>query len=126
MRKMLMLSIAVLVAACSSTTDPAAKTITVRVVDDAGAGVGRMPVTALTTEGVSVKGVTRKDGTVHLGVAGAGVYLVSVTPREGYLRGIDPLVRTFSVDPTGSASIQFQVWRAGVSQAERPPEQLWW
>jgi hypothetical protein len=128
MRKMLMLSVAALLAACSSsgTTDPAAKTIDVRVVDDVGAGVWRMPVTALTSDGLTVTGVTRRDGTVHLGVAGTGVYQVSVTPREGYLRGTDPLVRTVSVDPTASASIQFQVSRAGISQAEHPPEQLWW
>ena len=85
-----------------------------------------MPVSVLTSDGLTVTGVTRRDGTVHLGVAGTGVYQVSVIPREGYLRGTDPLVRTVSVDPTASASIQFQVSRAGISQAERPPEQLWW
>jgi hypothetical protein len=128
MRKMLLLSAVTLITACSSgsTTDPAANTIDVRVVDDVGAGVWRMPVTALTSDGVIVKGVTARDGTVHLGIAGAGVYQVSVIPREGYLRALDPLVRTVSVDPAASASVQFQVSRAGVSQAERPPEQLWW
>ena len=128
MRKVLMLSAVALLAACSSsgTTDPAAKTINVRVVDDIGAGVSRMPVTALTSEGLTVRGVTRRDGTVRLGVAGTGVYQVSVTPREGYLRGTDPLVRMVSIDPAASASIQFQVSRAGISQAEHPPEQLWW
>ena len=85
-----------------------------------------MPVTALTSDGLTVKGVTRNDGRVHLGVPGSGVYQVSVIPRAGYLRGTDPLVRTVSVDPAASASIQFQVSRAGVSQAEHPPENLWW
>ena len=127
MRKLLVLSAAVLLSACSSgaSTEPALNVISVRVVDDAGNGVERMPVTAVMAGGVSVKGVTRNDGTVKIGIAHLGVYQVSMVPRDGYIRATDPLTRTMSIDANTSASIQFQVWRSGVSTGETPPE-IWW
>lgn len=128
MRRLLVFSVAAVLAACSSggTTGPDANVINVRVVDDIGTGVGRMPVTAIMSNGASVRGVTREDGTVKIGVADAGTYQVSVVPRDGYLRGVDPLVRTISVSASESASIQFLVSRAGISTAETPPQIAWW
>jgi len=127
MRRFLVLSAAAVLSACSSgaSTEPALNVINVRVVDDAGNGVGRMPVTAVMTNGVSVRGITRSDGTLKIGIAQLVVYQVSMVPRDGYLRATDPLTRTMSIDPNTSASIQFQVWRSGVSTAETPPE-IWW
>ena len=128
MRRLLVLSVAAAMAACSSggSTGPAANVINVRVVDDAGIGVGRMPVTAVSSSGAEVRGVTHGDGTVKISVTESGVYQVSMIPREGYLRSLDPLTRTVSVDAAQAASIQFQVWRSGVSTGENPPERLWW
>ena len=128
MRRLLVLSVAAVLSACSAggSTEPAVSVINVRVVDDTGTGVGRMPVTAVMSSGTIVKGVTRGDGTVRISVTESGVYRVSMVPREGYLRAADPLTRTISVDAAAAASIQFQVWRSGVSQAETPPETLWW
>lgn len=128
MRRLLALSVVMAIAACSGreVTEPQLNVISVRVVDDAGTGVGRMSVTAMMSNGTTVTGVTRKDGTLRIGVSDAGVYRVSLVPREGYLRAQDPLVRTIAVEPEASASVQFQVWRVGVSQAEPTTETLWW
>ncbi|HEX6574417.1 MAG TPA: hypothetical protein VF042_05550 [Gemmatimonadaceae bacterium] len=128
MRRLLVLAAALGIAACNSggSTSPDVNVINVRVVDDAGEGVVRMPVYAVTSSGETLKGVTRRDGTVRLAVSGAGTYQLSVIPRDGYIKAIDPLTRTVSVDAMTAASVQFQVYRIGVSTGERPFEPVWW
>jgi hypothetical protein len=112
------------VSACSSgtPTGPRGPVLNVRVIDDAGAPVDRMPIKVTMSEDSRVDGRTGRDGTADIRLTAAGTYEVRVIPRDGYLAGIEPLSKTVTVEANGAVTLTFTVHRAGVSTADPKPE----
>jgi len=100
-------------AACGSPSGPSGPRLSVSVRDDAGLTIERMPVTVRQAGVTLVTTRTDDRGVVDIAVPGAGSYEVQVVPRAGYIRGRDPLTKQVSVN--GGGSVQFTVYREGVS-----------
>lgn len=127
MRPLVLMSLIVSVAACSgNSTQPTSMVINVTVRDDRGAPVDRMPVTVTVSEANQVNTRTRRDGTVGIGIAGEGVYLVRVIPRAGYVGSAPGLTKTVRISANEDAAVSFTVYREGVSTAEPPVERFPW
>ena len=110
----------IIAAACSNGVEPASQVINVRVVDDRGVAVDRMPVTVSLTSVIQDTN-TGRSGSVDIALPAAGEYTVHVVPRAGYLRGPDPLTRKVFVAPSGRVNVEFVVFRAGVSTGDPRP-----
>ena len=123
-RHFMLMSLVVAVAACDSGkgTGPDGTVITVRVVDDIGTPVNRMPVRVSQSESSLLDARTRDDGTASIEVTSPGDYRVYVVPRAGYLAGREPLSRTVTVAPNSTVNVEFVVQRDGVSTANPPPD----
>jgi len=100
-------------AACGSPSGPSGPRLSVSVRDDAGLTIERMPVTVRQAGVTLVSTRTDDRGVVDIAVPGAGSYEVQVVPRAGFTRGRDPLTKQVSVN--GGGSVQFTVYREGVS-----------
>lgn len=116
------------VSACSSgsPTSPQGPVLAVRVIDDAGAPVNRMPIAVRMFEATRIDGRTGIDGSADIRLSEAGTYEVRIIPRAGYVGGIEPLSKTVTVEANGSVSLTFTVHREGVSTANPPPEPTGW
>ena len=125
MRRLLVTSLLLIVGACdgSSSTRSDASTISVRVLDDRGVPVNRMPVVARLSASASVSTRTGKDGTAEIHVGDPGLYTVSVIPRDGYFKGLDPLTKSVSVASNAVAAVDFTVYRAGVTTDQPLPRE---
>jgi hypothetical protein len=123
MRRLVLASLFFSVSACGSSgpTSPHGQVIDVRVSDDIGAPVDRMPIRVMAPAVDQLEGSTRRDGTLQIQVGDPGVYQVKVIPREGYLAGMEPLSKVVSVEPDESVIVTFTVHRAAVSTADPPP-----
>jgi|GEM_PF-3204867 len=123
MRRLALASLIIGVSACGSggPTAPEGPVINVRVSDDIGAPVSRMPIRVVAPAAEQLEGSTRNDGTLEIQVGDPGVYQVRVIPREGYLAGTEPLSKVVTVEPNESVIVLFTVHRAGVSTATPPP-----
>lgn len=106
--------------ACSSgnATSPSGPVLEIRVVDDIGTPVSRMPIKVTMSEATPIAGTTGSDGTAGIRLIDAGTYNVRVIPREGYLAGPDPLSKSVTVEPNGSAALTFKVHRAGAASID--------
>jgi hypothetical protein len=127
MHRAVVASMLIAICGCDSgnQTGPASALINVRVRDDVGMPVDRMPVrVTMSTEDPLVTR-TGADGTVDVRVTEGGVYRVWVVPREGYLAGIESLSKTISVSVNDNATVDFIVHRATVSTDPRPFEPTW-
>ena len=114
--------------ACSSgtPTSPSGPVLNVRVIDDIGAPVNRMPIKVTMSEASRVDGRTGDDGTADIRLTAAGTYEVRVIPRNGYVAGIEPLSKTVTVEENGAVTLTFTVHRTGVSTADPNPEPTYW
>jgi len=114
--------------ACSSGTPTSllGPVLNVRVIDDIGAPVNRMPIKVTMSEASRIDGRTGNDGTADIRLTQAGTYEVRVIPRDGYLAGIEPLSKTVTVEANGTVTLTFTVHRAGVSTADPGPERTNW
>ena len=123
-RHFMLMSLVALVTACDSGkgTGPDGTIIAVRVLDDSGKPVSRMPIRVAQTESPLLDASTRSDGTASIEVMAPGVYRVYVVPRAGYLAGREPLSRTVTVAPNSTVTVDFVVQRDGVSTATPPPD----
>lgn len=122
-RHFMLMPLVAVVAACDAGkgAGPDGTIITVRVIDDSGTPVNRMPVRAQ-TESSLLDARTSSDGTVSIEVMSEGVYRVYVVPRAGYLAGREPLSRTVTVAMNSTVTVDFVVQRDGVSTADPPPD----
>ena len=93
--------------------------INVRVRDDIGAPVDRTQI-IVTMSATRFDSRTKSDGTVDFSVADAGVYMVRVVPRDGYLGDSAPMIKTVSVDSNTTATVDFMLYRAGTSSPNFP------
>ena len=66
-------------------------------------------------------GRTRGDGSSDIDFAGAGIYYVSVTPREGYLSS-DAQSKRVTVAANANAAVDLTLYRAGTSTPNPPVE----
>lgn len=127
MRPLVLVPLLVGLAACSgNSTQPTSMVINVSVRDDRGVPVDRMPITVKVSEATRVNTRTRRDGTVGVGVAGEGVYQVTVIPRTGYIGSTNGLSKTVQIAANENAAVSFTVYREGVSTAEPPIERWPW
>ena len=122
MRRLVLASLILGLSACGSggPTSPQAL-INVRVSDDIGAPVDRMPVRVTMSAAERFEGSTGRGGTARIEVSGAGTYEVKVIPRDGYLAGPEPLLKTVIVESNGTSTVTFTVHRVGVSTADPKP-----
>lgn len=102
-------------------TRPESTIINFRVRDDRGAPVDRTQVSVTLSATTHVYGRTRGDGSADIDVAGAGIYHVSVIPREGYLAS-DALSKRVTVAANANAAVDFTLYRAGTSNPNPPVE----
>jgi len=116
------------VSACGSggPTSASGTVLEVRVMDDIGAPVNRMPITVTMSETSRIDGRTGSDGIADIRVGEAGTYEVRVIPRDGYLAGIEPLSKTVTVEANDAIVLTFTVHRQGVTTADPPPEPTGW
>lgn len=118
MRKLILLPLLLGAAACDfgGGTGSDAAVINVRVVDDSGAPISRIPVRVmLTPSAETLSARTEGDGTARVGVSGAGTYRVTVIPRAGYVGGASPLARNVEVSGSGRTTVDFTIYREGVT-----------
>jgi hypothetical protein len=120
MRRMALIFTLVAAAACSNPAGPNGPVINVTVRDDIGTPVGRTPVRVIMSTS-RFEAATNRNGNAEIQLVGAGVYDVRVIPRDGYVAGVEPLTKTVSVEPSGSAAVDFTVHRSAVSTGEPPP-----
>lgn len=122
MRRLVQLSLLMMLASCDAgrTTRPESPRLTVRVVDDRGIPVSRMPVRVMISSAEPLAASTNLDGRVDISVPVAGVYLVWVVPRIGYLGGTPGLSKSIAVTGAAVALVDFTVHREGVSTADPP------
>ncbi len=115
MRRLVIAGLLATLAACKSETSTgpqATSVINVRVRDDSGAPVDRTQI-ILTMSATRLDSHTRKDGTADFNVGEAGVYMVRVVPRAGYLGEAQPIIKTVRVDANTTATVDFTLNRAG-------------
>ncbi|MBL0171771.1 MAG: hypothetical protein IPP90_13810 [Gemmatimonadaceae bacterium] len=114
MRPLITVLLFVGLASCSSrgATAPDATVISIRLRDDRGAPAGRNQVIVTLPTATRLDTRTQGDGTVDIGVADAGVYLVRVIPREGYV-STTSLTKTVTVTSNGTVVVDFTLYRAG-------------
>lgn len=125
MRRLVLASLILGLSACSSggPTSPQGPLINVRVNDDIGVPVNRMPILVTMSAAQRIEGSTGNDGTLQVKVGDPGMYHVRVIPRDGYLAGIEPLLKVVTVEPNEAETVTFTVHRVGVSTADpRPTE----
>ena len=99
---------------------PDAPAILVRVVDDRGIPIDRMPVVVTLSSGARIETRTRGNGSVHVGLAESGTHQVTIIPRAGYVGASGRLTRTVTVGPEASVAVDFTVHREG-STVPPPP-----
>ena len=114
------------VVACSSGTGPDGTIINVRVRDDIGDPVSRTAVRISLSEQPRLHATTRLDGTADIDVGNAGDYVVYVIPREGYKAGLDPLSRVVNVTSNSRVTVDFVLYRDGVSTGDPRPDETSW
>jgi len=122
MRTPASLLLLVFVAACNvgGGTQPSSTRLDVRVRDDIGAAVDRMPVTVTFSSGERVSTRTGSDGKVAIDVPDGGTYQVTVIPRVGFIGGVAGLSKAVTVDERTSRTVDFTVHRAGMSTGDHP------
>lgn len=121
MRTLILVAMLAGVAGCGigGSTGPDSTAITVRLRDDNGAPVDRTQVSVtLSTSRVVAR--TQGDGTADIALTDAGVYQVSVIPREGYITSAG-LSKSVTVVANAKASVEFTVFRSGSSTAGTVP-----
>ena len=118
MRNLIVLGLITTVAACGSSgsTEPTGSqsVINVRVVDDIGAPVDRIPV-IVTMSAIRFDGRTSKNGKAGISVSSPGTYSIRVIPREGYIASLEPSVKSVSVEANATAQVDFTIFRTGNS-----------
>ena len=118
-RHLILVSILIGTVACAGQgTEVEATIINVVVRDDRGVPVNRMPVSAIISPTGRVDASTRTDGTVQLRVPDGGIYVVRVTARAGYIGSTPDLIKSVSVDANATATVDFTVYRQGVSTGD--------
>jgi hypothetical protein len=123
MRRLVLAGMTCSAIACGSSqsTEPTASTvITVRVVDDRGAPVDRIPL-IVTMSGTRVDARTGRDGTADVGVTASGTYTVRVVPRAGYAGDAQPIAKNVNVEANSRATVDFTVNRSGISSGDINP-----
>ena len=125
-RHLMLTSLAAGLLACSSGTSPDGTIINVRVRDDTGAPVSRTAVRVSLSQQGRLNATTRRDGTADIEVGDAGEYVVFVIPSEGYRAGVEPLSRVVNVASNSRVTVDFVVYRAGVSTADPRPFEIPW
>lgn len=93
--------------------------INVRVRDDIGAPVDRTQI-IVTMSATRLDSRTRRDGTADINVGDAGVYMVRVVPRAGYIGEAQPIIKTVRVDSNSTATVDFTLNRAGTALPNFP------
>lgn len=118
-RQLVLVSVFIGTVACAGQgTEVESTIINVLVRDDRGVTVNRIPVSAILSPTSRVDASTRTDGTVQLRVPDGGIYVVRVTARAGYIGSTPELIKSVSVDTNGTATVDFTVYRQGVSTGD--------
>jgi len=119
MRNLIVLGLVTTLAACgsSASTEPTGSqsVISVRVVDDIGAPVDRIPV-IVTMSASRFDGRTSKNGKAGISVSSPGTYSIRVIPRDGYVASLEPTVKSVSVEANATAQVDFTIFRTGNSE----------
>lgn len=121
MRRFVLIPLVLGATACTwfGSTGPDGTVIGVRLLDDRGASAGRNQVVVQLPERRSVNAITGRDGTVDIGVAGAGTYDVRVIPRDGFI-ATEFLSKRVTVTARGKTVVEFILMRGAI-----PPEPPW-
>jgi hypothetical protein len=123
MRRLVLASLIFSASACGSgePAGPRGPVINIRVNDDIGVPVSRMPILVTRSAAARIEGSTGTDGTLEIHLGDAGTYQVRVIPRDGYLAGVEPLSKVVTVEPDATETVMFTVHRIGVSTADPGP-----
>ena len=96
--------------------------IVVRVTDEIGGPVDRMPVIVTGPLAHRIDGRTRGDGTIRVAVREAGDYEVRVIPGAFYLGVPGTTSRTVTVGPGGTSMVNFTVHRVSLPAPPAPED----
>jgi hypothetical protein len=120
MRKLIAISVlAILAAACQSSTGPESTVISVLLRDDSGAPAGRNQIIVTQSDGTKLSATTGNSGKADIKVTQSGDYVVSVIQRSGFI-GSDALTRRVSVAANTKTTLEFTLYRGGTSTYDPP------
>lgn len=122
MRRLVIVGLLATLGACKTETPigpEATSVINVRVRDDIGAPVDRTHI-IVTMSATRLDSRTGRDGTADIDVGDAGVYMVRVVPRAGYVGEAQPIMKTVRVDSNTIATVDFTLNRAGTTSPNSP------